>query len=493
VIIQEHLMDQCRLLVTHWPDPMLIIDNSGRVIAQSVQARDILGWELGDYGTQLAHQKLCSQARHAQHGIDNCLFTADQSNSDWESHYWCTREGRFISVDVKRTPLLGELKGLSAWSFIDNGERAHNRAEFEKFALFVQLSPAPIAEFDCFGQMLFANNALQKLLLNSGVNESGTSRVLPAELESICGQYCERQSKQKSLSELRSSYTVAFDGLFVEWHFLDLFRDNLPPEEQSIIGFAFDVTEQVSARNALERAQLDARRDFYAKMVHELRTPLNAILGFSELLLKRSRAKLSEREIKNLVAINSAGFQLNELVTDTLDISKIEAGYMTLEISQFSFEELWVGFQAQIESLANAKNLSLVCDLEPDLALYSDRNKVRQILLNLLSNAVKYTHSGTITLTAKRQKDTLIVSVKDTGIGIPESQLDKLFRDYHRLGDSQNTSIMGTGLGLALVHELIAMLDGTIAVTSQYQRGSCFSVCLPLRAQKPVEAFRSCP
>ena len=224
------------------------------------------------------------------------------------------------------------------------------------------------------------------------------------------------------------------------------------------------------------------RRDFYAKMIHELRTPLNAIMGFSDILLARSQTKLSARECKNLQAIKNAGFQLNELVTDTLDISKIEAGFMTLDRAEFDVTALCNTFLPQIESLAAAKNLTFETVLPKVAVMKSDQQKVRQILINLLSNAIKYTRQGAVTLTVKLSDGCIRFSIADTGVGIPDAQKHKLFGNYSQIDDAQNAGICGTGLGLALVGELVKLLKGEVAVQSEYSQGSEFIVTLPLQS-----------
>lgn len=464
-----------------WPDPLIIVDSSGLLVCLSPMAEQVLGWGTGECIGGAAHEKLCVQARGHAHTIEDCPFNAPQDYAQWQSVFWCTEDGGYLSVDVRATVLNREHAGYTAWSFVDNTALIHNRAEFEKFAQFVELSPAPMAEFDTEGQMLFANTAMQTLMVGAGFDAQGNSDALPKDLEALCRLCLTADNTNEADSKSDADSTViALEGRFFKWHFVAL-NSAAVGVEPSIIGFAFDVTHQQRVREELEEAKRIARRDFYAKMIHELRTPLNAIMGFSDLLLARTQSKLSEREYRNLQSIKNAGFQLNELVTDTLDISKIEAGFMALEVSEFDLSALCHTFLPQIESLALAKKLAFESVL-PDVAmLESDNQKVRQIIINLLSNAIKYTRQGHVTLTVRCSNESLVLSVADSGVGIPEAQKHKLFNQYSQIDEAQNAGISGTGLGLALVGELVKMLQGEIVVQSEYGKGSEFVVTLPLQ------------
>ena len=473
-------------ILSFWPDPVVIVDKAGALVCFSPAAHEILAWSDKDCLGNVAHERLCVNARGHSHSLEHCPFNAPDQHTQWQSVFWCSGQGDYLSVDVRATALSGDCAGYVAWSLLDNRERIHNHAEFEKFAQFVELSPGPMVEFDAQGQILFANAAMQDLMVSVGFNAAGQSEALPENIETLCGLCLAGANNDGPSAEGLGldSPVVALGERFIKWHFLAL-NPSGPAAEPAVIAFAFDVTHQQRAREELEEAKRIARRDFYAKMIHELRTPLNAIMGFSDLLLARSKAKLSDREYKNLQAISNAGFQLNELVTDTLDISKIEAGFMGLDIDEFDVGKLCQSFLPQIESLAAVKNLTFNVDLNGVPPLKSDSRKVRQILINLLSNAIKYTREGSVTLTLSALKDAIQLSVADTGVGIPEAQKHKLFNQYSQIDEAQNAGITGTGLGLALVGELVKMLQGEIIVHSEYNSGSEFVVILPLQYIAP--------
>jgi signal transduction histidine kinase len=225
-----------------------------------------------------------------------------------------------------------------------------------------------------------------------------------------------------------------------------------------------------------------AKSIFLAKMSHELRTPLNAVIGFSEILLegvdldgKNSHKKL------DLERINSAGKHLLSLVTDVLDLSKIESNFIDLKIEQFDLSEMVREVIANVQPMVAETGNKLVVKCRNDLGIVStDQTKLRQAALNLMSNAAKFTQDGTITLSVQRRKsqagDWIQIQVQDTGIGIAQSDIGRLFQNFGQANRATSSKYGGTGLGLALSQKLCALMGGAISVTSELGRGSCFTI-----------------
>ena len=222
-----------------------------------------------------------------------------------------------------------------------------------------------------------------------------------------------------------------------------------------------------------------AKSQFLAQMSHEIRTPINAVLGMNEMILRESK----DRDILDYAAsIQSAGRTLLTLINSILDFSKIEDGKMEIVPVRYELLPLMVELSAMVAERAKKKGLTLKTEIDADLpkVLFGDDVRIRQIVTNLLSNAVKYTHEGTVTLVMKgepKDEDTMIlaVSVKDTGIGIREEDMDKLFQSFQRLDEEKNRNIEGTGLGISIVQKLLAMMGSQLSVTSTYGQGSTFS------------------
>jgi two-component system, autoinducer 2 sensor kinase/phosphatase LuxQ len=470
---------------SHWPDGLLVVDAEGRILAQSPTAKRMLGWRARDIRGKRLHEVLCVTSREFAHEEADCPLqvSAALPEAPRVSGVWQTASGMNINVDYRLILLPGDMAARCIVSFQDAQHWAHNQAELEKFAQYADNNPAPMAEFDAAGQLLFANPALQNAMLELGFDEFGQARIFPSQLNDLC-------EKCIALQQTIAPVEIQVHAHWYAWHFVPLPSLGETLGQQSVMGYAFDITQQKLAQAQAQQERIAASRDFYAKMMHELRTPLNAIIGFSDLLLRRGKERFNERELANLTAIKNAGFQLNELVSDTLDISKIEAGRMTVDLSDFLLEDVVGSIEPQMRSLAEAKGLRLQIAPIAEILLHSDRQKIRQVLVNLLSNGIKYTQQGTVTLRVTpviwREQAALQLDVEDTGMGIPAHLMDGLFKNYQQIKEETHRGIQGTGLGLALVEELVFLLGGDIAVQSEYGLGSCFSVKLPRQLLAPA-------
>jgi len=220
---------------------------------------------------------------------------------------------------------------------------------------------------------------------------------------------------------------------------------------------------------------------FIASMSHELRTPMNSILGFSGLMLDGVTGEINDVQRDQLQRINNAGRHLLALITDVIDISKVEAGKVTANPKPFDLGEL-LAEAISIHKLAmEKKGLSFTLDAPAAIAMVTDRHRLLQCLLNLLSNAIKYSNKqGHVVLRARQSGDEVLIDVTDSGIGMSDAQLQQLFKPFVRLDSELAISAGGTGLGLYLTRKLMQeLLAGTVSVSSQPGAGSCFTLRLP--------------
>ncbi|WP_010257709.1 hybrid sensor histidine kinase/response regulator [Treponema primitia] len=257
-------------------------------------------------------------------------------------------------------------------------------------------------------------------------------------------------------------------------------------------------TARLKAEEAAAKAEeaAAAKSSFLANTSHEIRTPMNAILGMTEMILRKSP---NSEIYTDAMSIKQAGESLLSIINDILDFSKIESGKMELAPAEYYFESLIHDVVNIIKVRLGEKRIRFITDIDRNIPakLYGDMIRIRQVLLNLLSNAVKYTEKGYIKLTVagipnhgKREGEeiTLSFEVTDTGYGIKETDMDKLFGDFTRFDSHRNRSIEGTGLGLAISRNICRLMGGDITVQSRYGEGSVFSALIPqkVREERPI-------
>ncbi|HWE75534.1 MAG TPA: PAS-domain containing protein [Stellaceae bacterium] len=298
---------------------------------------------------------------------------------------------------------------------------------------------------------------------------------------------------QKRLATITKRVTyerVRPDGSIIEIH-----RNPMPGG--GFIAIFTDITERKKAEIALMDAKQAAeaasrtKSDFLANMSHELRTPLNAIIGYSQMLQEEAGDDGHDDYLPDLSKIENAGTHLLNLINGILDLSKIEAGRMTVFIEKVTVPSVLAEVRGIIDPLAAKNGNKLVIDCANDVgAIDSDITKLKQSLLNLLSNASKFTKDGTVTLSVTRRHDgtgdTVDFVVKDTGIGMTPEQTAKLFQAFAQADSSTTRKYGGTGLGLAITRHFARMLGGDVTVASEVGKGSVFTLSLPAQEARAV-------
>lgn len=254
--------------------------------------------------------------------------------------------------------------------------------------------------------------------------------------------------------------------------------------------------EFLKEENAL--ALLDAERankmksNFLANMSHELRTPLNAVLGFSEIIASQAFGPNANDKYKDYAGdIHASGKHLLSMINSLLDIAKIEAGKAEVEQTWFECHRVVAESARLVESRASEKNLSLLYALDPATeTIWGDEKSFKQILINLLSNAVKFTSSGWVRVTLETKQATVILSVEDTGFGIPDSQIARVFEAFEQVDNRYTKENSGTGLGLTLVRALARLNGGDCSIESNVGQGTKVSVFFP-QAERSSQASSS--
>lgn len=404
-------------------------------------------------------------------------------------------------------------------------DRYHKMEEIkrseEHFKLLFESAPDPYYLIDSQGILVNTNKAAEDLTGYKreeviGANILQTPLIPPGELVNAASRLAKRQKGEMVAPEELS--LCRKDGRIVT---VELRSVPIESNQQTLfLGLAHDVTERKQNQEILhklneelqrqlvetEEAKLQAetakkaKDDFLSNMSHELTTPLNAVIGFSEVLIDEYFGKLNKKQKEYVNNILKGGRHLNELLKNVLDISRFEAGETDLSQTHFRLRDLLYSSWLLFEEKANKAGISMNLEIAPeaDLIIETDQLKLKQILLNLLSNAIKFNREGgSVRLTAKCLRgsefgvrsaevsepadfDTIIISVEDTGIGIKEEDLPKLFKDFVQLESPETKKHRGAGLGLALTKRLVELLSGRIRVESVLEKGSKFSLSIPI-------------
>lgn len=357
---------------------------------------------------------------------------------------------------------------------------------------FMESLPVGAYVIDAAGHARFANTAARSLL-GRGISPDAT----PEQLNETYQIYRAGTAELYPASEIPLAQALAGFRVSVEDAELHTPQSIIPLavsaapiyDAQGRVAFAIavfdDITERRRSEEALRAAKESAewanrtKSDFLARMSHELRTPLNSVIGFANILLKNKAGTLRPQDITYLERILDNGKHLLTLINDVLDLSKIEAGKIEIELSRFDVEELLAEIVHQWDGQLKAGvriEMRTPRDVQP---IESDRARLKQVLLNLVSNAVKFTEQGTVTVElfaigsmARR------ISVRDSGIGIPADRLDAIFEAFEQAEATTSRRFGGTGLGLPISRRLCELLGYTLSVTSEVGRGATFTIDL---------------
>jgi len=358
-------------------------------------------------------------------------------------------------------------------------EVRRSREEVDKYFM-LSLDPLCIAGFD--GYFKRVNPVWEKVL--GWTPQELTSRPFTAFIHpddrARTAVIAEKLAQGQDAVRFENRY-LCKDGSF-RWF---MWNATTSLEDQVIFATARDVTELKQTQEELVAAKNDAERSnrfkdqFLSTMSHELRTPLNAVLGFSDLLSEGRYGALNDKQQRYLSHITNGGKHLLRLINDILDLSRIEAGRLQLQLETVSLESMFSEACDTLQPLVSKKRHVLERDAPPGLSVRADSTRLKQILMNLIANAVKFTpEEGKIRLSARRTGDAVRIDVRDTGPGIPPEEQQRIFEAFYRLSHSAKAP-EGTGLGLAITQRLVELHGGKLGIESQLGEGSCFYFTLP--------------
>jgi len=511
--VEKELESVHRRLTSHLENTPLGVlewDNEFRLSAWSPVAEDIFGWSADEViGKTLEELHFIHDddresvndamtrliARNEPHNIvDNRNYCKGGSvvHCEWYNSVLYDQEGTMHSV-------------MSLVQNITKRKRAQEELVKEKIFSDTVINTIPGAFFvrDEEGKLIRWSKKNEALTGYSGaelLQMKPTALVVEEEKEFMADSLREAFTKGEADGEVN---LIVKGGKKMAAFFTTL-RMTID-EKRYLVGTAIDITELKQAQEALQRAhdelekkvaertrelsqanirlqELDQLKSmFLASMSHELRTPLNSIIGFVSWLLMGMEGDLNEEQNKQLTMVKNSANHLLSLINDILDISKIESGKVDLSIEAFDIAEVAKGVAETVLPQTKEKGLALIVDVPEGIELKSDKRRVKQVLMNLVSNAVKFTDQGNVTITGRSgDGNGLAITVTDSGSGIREEDMEKLFQAFQQIDMSSTKKHEGTGLGLYLCKKLMGFLGGTIAAESQYGKGSEFTFTLPL-------------
>jgi len=378
-------------------------------------------------------------------------------------------------------------------------ERNRNEAKIieseEKFKLIANNIPGTVylSKFDAFSTKIFLNDEVSNLTGYSKSefienNLSFLSLIHPDDKDEVINNQIDNLQKGMPLHNVYRIKRKSGEFIWIE-EFGDVIKRD--DEIEFVGGIYFDITSKKEIEDAIKAKQLaeaasKSKSDFLANMSHEIRTPLNGIIGFTHLLMKTDLEEIQE---KYMTTINQSAHSLLEIINDILDFSKIEAGKLELFIDLYDIKKILGQVFDLIVFESNKKNLKLELNIDPDVPKYiwTDIVRLKQILINLLSNAVKFTIEGSIKLNVsvleKKKINNCIIrfAVADTGIGILEKNQKKIFKAFSQEDSSTTRKFGGTGLGLTISNQLLALMESRLQLESKIDEGSTFFFDLNLK------------
>jgi signal transduction histidine kinase len=523
-------------IVNSVTDPILLTDSEGKLVLANARAEKLLA----------APDEASAGWRQAV-TLNNMLFSAALSSSAMETNEPLRRElllvdpidGSDLLFEVMSTSIKDAREGSFAVSILRNVtdlDRATQeieegrtklriaeteaREERHRLELIIDSVADPILVTDPVGDIVLMNDPAEKLFTGTGEDDAAAQRRVhangahfssfvsnllfsgtegrwrgeislvdpvagsPMPVEAVAGKVLSDKGELTWVVTILHDRTEALERARL-YEQLEVASKEL---EAKVHAATAELAQQneLLRRQALELEQASAlKSQFLANMSHEFRTPLNAILGYTFMLLNGVTGALTRAQRRSLERVDSNSRHLLALINDILDITRIEAGRMPLHISSFSVADLVHEVQSELEPIIARSKLEVRVRIPDRVRLKTDRQKVKQILLNLISNALKFTHEGSVTISSERESSGgIVVAVTDTGIGIAESDYDKVFEDFRQLDSSTTRAFGGTGLGLAICRRLAKMLGGNITLESKVGTGSTFRLHLPTRARR---------
>lgn len=481
---RRRMEERFRQVVEAAPNAMIMVDKEGKIVLSNLQTEKLFGYDRAELLGQPIEMLVPERYRLQHPGHRKVFFQHPKARSMGAGRelFGRRKDSSEVPIEIGLNPMETSEGAFVLASIIDITER--KRAE-DRFRLAVEAAPNAMLMIDRDGKILMANRQTEVLfgydrnfLLGQPIEILVPERFRSKHPEHRSGFYA--HPRTRSMGAGRDLYGSRQDGTEVP---VEIGLTPVETEKELfVLASIIDITERkkneqlLAAREAaLEASQMKSQ--FLANMSHEIRTPMNGIIGMTGLLLDKP-LEPDEREYAQ--TIKKSADNLLTIINDILDFSKIEAGKLDLELIEFDLNQVLSDLEKVFSFDAKQKNISFIFNVPTFSTQFkSDPSRIRQIISNLINNAVKFTNSGSVTfqvmiLDESTEKFHLKFEIIDTGIGLAQKSIDKLFQTFSQADESTTRKFGGTGLGLSISKKLVELLGGKIGVVSKESSGSNF-------------------